>query len=39
MFCAYTRPRNQMSVYRTIGPFVHNFAQNIDHGYMLEPPL
>ena len=23
MFCAYTRPRNQVSVYRTIGPLVY----------------
>ena len=22
MFCAYTRPRYQMSIYRTIGPLV-----------------
>ena len=24
MFCAYTRPRYQVSVYRTIGPLVFN---------------
>ena len=36
------RPRYQVSVNRTIGPLVfyyfHIFAQNIDCGYMLEPP-
>ena len=25
MFCAYTRPRYQVSVYRTIGPLVEAF--------------
>ena len=39
MFCAYTRPRYQLSVYRTIGPLVFIFAQNIDCGYTLEPVL
>ena len=24
MFCAYTRPRYQVSVYRTIGPLVYS---------------
>ena len=24
MFCAYTRPRYQVSIYRTIGPLVFN---------------
>ena len=27
MFCAYTRPRYQMSVYRTIGPLVFRSFQ------------
>ena len=30
--------RSQVSVYRTIGPLVLIFAQNIDCGYTLEPP-
>ena len=30
MFCAYTRPRYQVSVYRTIGPLVY-FARKIDY--------
>ena len=30
--------QTQVSVYRTIGPLVLIFAQNIDCGYMLEPP-
>ena len=30
--------QTQVSVYRTIGPLVHIFAQNIDSGYTLEPP-
>ena len=34
----FTRPRYQVSVYRTIGPLVLNFAQNIDYGYTLELP-
>ena len=25
MFCAYTRPRYQVSVYRTIGPLVYMY--------------
>ena len=29
--------QTQVSVYRTIGPLVLIFAQNIDCGYMLEP--
>ena len=32
----FTRPRYQVSVYRTIGPLVLIFAQNLDLGYMLE---
>ena len=36
MFCAYTRPRFQVSVYRTIGPLISYFAQNIDREYTLE---
>ena len=38
MFCAYTRPRYQVIVYRTIGPSVLIFAQNIDCGYTFELP-
>ena len=34
--CIYSR--SQVSVYRTIGPLVLIFAQNIDCGYTLEPP-
>ena len=34
----FSRPRYQVSVYRTIGPLVLIFAQNIDCGYTLEPP-
>ena len=30
--------QTQVSVYRTIGPLVLIFAQNIDCGYSLEPP-
>ena len=30
--------RSQVSVYRTIGPLVYIFAQNIDSGYTFEPP-
>ena len=30
--------QTQVSVYRTIGPLVLIFAQNIDCGYTLEPP-
>ena len=26
MFCVYTRPRYQVSVYRTIGPLVYKVA-------------
>ena len=41
MFCAYTRPRYQVSVYRTIGPlvcFVFAIYDKVDdaeakHGY------
>ena len=29
MFCAYTRPRYQVSVYRTIGPLVCIFTWRI----------
>ena len=30
MFCSYTRPSYQVSVYRTIGPLVsHDVAHNI----------
>ena len=29
MFCAYTRPRYQVSVYRTIGPLV--FIKKVEH--------
>ena len=37
MFCAYTRPRYQVSVYRTIGTLVFLFLlHNIDCGYSLE---
>ena len=36
MFCAYTRPRYQVSVYKIIGPMVLIFAQNIDCEYTLE---
>ena len=32
--CIYSR--SQVSVYRTIGPLVLIFAQNIDCGYLLE---
>ena len=33
MFCASTRPRYQVSVYRTIGPLVINdIVQNINVG-------
>ena len=31
MFCTYTRPRYQVSVYRTIGPLVYI----VMHSYML----
>ena len=34
----FTRPRYQVSVYRTIGPLVLIFAQNIDCGYTFESP-
>ena len=34
----FSRPRYQVSVYRTIGPLVLIFAQNIECGYTLEPP-
>ena len=30
--------QTQVSVYRTIGPLVLIFAQNIDSGYTLKPP-
>ena len=30
--------QTQVSVYRTIGPLVNIFAQNIDFGSKLEPP-
>ena len=30
--------QTQVSVYRTIGPLVFIFDQNIDCGFMLEPP-
>ena len=37
MFCAYTRPRYQVSVYRTIDTLVFLFLlHNIDCGYSLE---
>ena len=29
MFCAYTRPRHQLRVYRTIGPLVDCVVTNI----------
>ena len=29
---SYSRPRYQVSIYRTIGPLVLFYAQNIDHG-------
>ena len=35
MFCAYTRPRYQVSIYRTIGPLID---ENIDYDNSLEPP-
>ena len=43
MFCAYTRPRYQVSVYRTIGPLVLTsfqklFCQSKPKCYV-EPPL
>ena len=38
MFYRYLWPRYQVSVYRTIGYLVLICAQNIDFGYMLEPP-
>ena len=38
IFCTYSRPRYQVSIYKTTGPLVHIFAQNIDCGYRLEPP-
>ena len=46
MFCACTRPRYQVSVYRTIGPLVCVFGLNsasvfhkiICYGYLLESP-
>ena len=39
MVCAYTWPRYQVSVYRTIRRLVLIFAQNIDCGYTLEVEL
>ena len=39
MLCAYTRPRYQVSVYRTIGPLVSLFLlSNTDCEYSLELP-
>ena len=31
MFCTYTRPRYQVSVYRTIGPLVQNLYNKNRH--------
>ena len=30
MFCSYTRPRYQVSIYKTTGPLVLIFSQNIE---------
>ena len=30
IFCAYTRPRYQVSIYRTIGPLVYFFRYCLD---------
>ena len=32
MLCAYTRPRYQVSVYRTIGPLVSILSLQVDKG-------
>ena len=34
MFCAYPRPRYQVSVYRTIGPLVIFLARNTSEYYI-----
>ena len=35
MFCAYTRPRYQVSIYRTIGPLVLRMATNTEIGIQI----
>ena len=35
MFCVYTRPRNQVSVYRTIGPLVSITMANIQDFHLI----
>ena len=35
MFCAYTRPRYQVSVYRTIGPLVKGYNKTWMHHWMI----
>ena len=37
MFCALLRPRYQVSVYRTIGPLVHN-AMTFVNMYIFSSP-
>ena len=32
MLCAYTRPKYQVSVYRTIGPLVYAFTLTVASG-------
>ena len=37
LFCAFTRPRLQMSVYRTIGPLVIIYLHKLNNKYLLLP--
>ena len=38
MFCAYTRPRYQVSVYTTIGPLVTIYGHGGHFGHVTQMP-